>query len=290
MASWRLNLVLSGALRGRRKLKLDSRADEEGRTMSNHSDETGAEALDRALNNFYRDPNPVEAALALEHAMKTGLIAQVPIFYGFARIAATSAAARTAFERLRALGGKSSEVVDTLLAAPAHPEFPQPLAMPIEHPEVLDLLWAEFGVSGDLTCVMRVVSVLDWEDVVRLRLQEWLEGTGGVDWEQAPYRDYRQTFLRCVFPINYESRTIDGPVDLDLHAALLARNGELKFAALPIELALPELLHLAMKSAALWSLRCFARTHAEVARLCSDEAEKPGGAGRAHLNAPRPPD
>ena len=28
---------------------------------------------------------------------------------------------------------------------------------------------------------------------------------------------------------------------------------------------------------------------AVVARLCSDEARKPGGAGRAHLNVPRPP-
>jgi hypothetical protein len=257
--------------------------------MPDRSDQGAEVTLSRVLQTFYRNPDPDDAVSVLELAIKQKAIAQVPVFYGFARIAAISPAARAAFEGMRPRGGWYVTVVDELLAAPAHTEFPQPLTMPIVHPAVLDLLWAEFGVSGDLTCVQRVVSVLDWEDGVRRRLQEWLDGAGSVDWEQAPYCDYRQTFVRCVFPIKYDSRSIDGPVDLDLQVALLLRRGRLKVETLPIELTTEELLHLAMKSAALWSLRSFARTDAEVARLCAEEAIKPGGAARRHLDVPLPP-
>jgi len=159
------------------------------------------------------------------------------------------------------------------------------LTAPLNSPEVLDQLWAYFSESGDVAAVRRIVSVLDGEDVVRARLQAWLSKTHGANWAEAPYRDYQQLLIRCSFPIDYEQRSIDGPVDLDLHVALLARNGELKFDELPINLSGKDVLHLAMKSAALWSLRSMAQQNQVVARLCIVESSKPGGAARQLLTS-----
>jgi hypothetical protein len=102
-------------------------------------------------------------------------------------------------------------------------------------------------------------------------------------WASAPYRDHRDLLIRCSFPINYDRQSIDGPVDLDLHVALLARAGELKFSDLPITLSPQELVRLSMKSAALWSLLSMAKEHDAVAIECAEASKQPGGAARLHL-------
>ena len=93
--------------------------------------------------------------------------------------------------------------------------------------------------------------------------------------------------IRCCYPIDYGLRTIDGPVDLDLHVALLARNGKLRFDELPIPLTSQELVRLSMKSAALWSLLSMAQQHDIVALVCDQESKKPGGTARQHLGNAR---
>jgi hypothetical protein len=157
------------------------------------------------------------------------------------------------------------------------------LRTPIDSPMVLDQLWAEFTGSGNAAAVRRIVSVLDWEDLVRRRLQRWLSETRPEVWMSAPYKGYRELLIRCQFPINFERRLIDASVDLDLHVAISARNGTLKFAELPIPLSTQELLRLAMKSAAVWSLLSMADQHDVVAKVCDQESKKSGGAARLLL-------
>jgi len=157
------------------------------------------------------------------------------------------------------------------------------LEMPIDSPESLDLLWAHFIATENEKVIARIASVLDWKDVTRQRLQTWLANVPSESWAEEPNSQYREMFIRCYFPINYEEGTIDGPVDLDLHVALLAHNGQLKFNQLPVHLTQDELFHLAMKSAALWSLTSMAQQNQVVARLCIDESKIPGGAARLHL-------
>ena len=151
-------------------------------------------------------------------------------------------------------------------------------------PEVLDQLWQHFSVTGDVDVLHQIASVLDWKDIVRLRLQEWLETTSPNCWTEEPYRSYRETFIRCVFPVNYEKRLVGGPVDLDLHVALAARNGDLKFIELPFQLTHHELVRLAMKSAAVWSLNSMARQNEVVATFCREASKKVGGAARPLLS------
>jgi hypothetical protein len=159
------------------------------------------------------------------------------------------------------------------------------LRAPIDGPEVLDRFWGEFSDTGNEAAVLRIVSVLDWDDLVRSRLQSWLATIRPETWATPPYEDYQQLLIRCCFPINYDHRSIDGPVDLDLHVALLARSHKLKFADLPVPLSREEVVRLATKSAALWSLLSMAKQHNAVARLCERESKKPGGAARLHLGA-----
>jgi hypothetical protein len=165
------------------------------------------------------------------------------------------------------------------------------LCVPIDDPEVLDRLWGEFIDTGDEAAVRRIVSVLDWDDLVRIRLQAWLSGIRPESWSTAPHRDYQQLLVACCFPIDYDNRSVDGPVDLDIHVALLARSHKLKFADLPIPLSPKELVRLAMKSAALWSLLAMAKQHEVVAQICETESKRSGGAARLHLAAAarRPP-
>jgi hypothetical protein len=157
----------------------------------------------------------------------------------------------------------------------------------VESPEILDCLWKEFIDSGDVASVLRIVSVLDWDDRVRSRLQSWLCEIRPEMWAKAPYRDYQELLIRCYFPIDYNRQSIGGPLDLDLHVALLARDGRMKFAELPISLSPQEVVGLAMKSAALWSLLSMAKQHENVALVCEQESKKPGGAARLHLGKVR---
>lgn len=253
---------------------------------------TPASAAQRALErvqtaSFYRNPDPVEAALAFEHAIKTHLDEPLTM-YAFSRIAMLVPQARSAFERLQWSDPADADLATRVLSGPNHPAFPDALSMPIDRPRVLDLLWMEFGVTGSRVPVMRVVSVLDWKDVARARLEAWLTARCDADWSEPPFDAYQRLLARCGFPIDYQKRLVQGPLDIDLHVALLARAGKLKFDALPFTLAEDELIRLSMKSAAVWSLRTFAQSHEIVADICAHEAKRPGGAARAQLGVAVP--
>lgn len=248
---------------------------------------TEASAAQRALErvqtaSFYRNPDPADAALAFEYAIKTQVDEPLTM-YALSRIAMLDHPAQVAFERLRWNHPADADLAARVLSGPTQPAFPDVLTMPIDRPRVLDLLWMEFGVTGSRDPVMRVVSVLDWDDVARARLEDWLTAHSDADWHDPPLDAYQRLFVRCGFPIDYQARLIRSPLDIDLHVALLAAAGKLKFDALPVALSQDELIRLSMKSAAVWSLRTFAQSHPIVADICVREAARPGGAARAQL-------
>lgn len=187
--------------------------------------------------------------------------------------------ARSGFAALAPLQPK---YVAALLEGSRNPQFPR-VSPHMTEPVDLDLLWSEFLVTGDTTPVHRVVAVLDWPDLVRARLTTWLQETGTGFFGRRTIAKFQPLLTRCSFPINYETRTVEGPLDCDIHVALSAKQGNLKFAELPFPLAHEELIRLAMKSSAVWSLRALAQQHELVARICDEEATRPGGAARVHL-------
>ena len=159
------------------------------------------------------------------------------------------------------------------------------LKLPIETPDVLDRLWSVYLTSKDPRVVRRIISVLDGKDIVREKIERWL---ATLILEDPDTISTRKLLADCVFPIDYELRKIDGPVDLDIHVARCAKAGKLKFAELPFPLAPQELLHLAMKSAALWSLNSMSDQDELVAAICHEESAIRGGASRLLLRRATP--
>ncbi|WP_299552730.1 hypothetical protein [Seonamhaeicola sp.] len=149
---------------------------------------------------------------------------------------------------------------------------------PIDSPEQLDRNWSAYEETKDAKFILKIISVLDWEDKVRKRLEVWFPKTSLEE-----RNSYLPLFSEWLFPMNYKNLTIDGPVDLDIQVALLAKAGKLKFNELPVPLEGNELVSLAMKSAALWSLVSMAKQNPEIARICDKASRVKGGAAREHL-------
>jgi hypothetical protein len=148
----------------------------------------------------------------------------------------------------------------------------------LDHPQILDQIWSAYIETKNVNFVRKIVSVLDWDDRVRRHLETWLQQSDLIE-----ITKYRQRFADWLFPINYENRTIDRPLDLDLHVAILAKNGQLKFDELPVKIPMEDLLRLSMKSAALWSLLSMSQQDSQVAEICVREAQVEGGMARPLL-------
>jgi hypothetical protein len=152
------------------------------------------------------------------------------------------------------------------------------LDSPLDHPRILDELWSAYIETKNIEFVQRIISVLDLSDRVRERLNTWLQQT-----TLREYSRYQQQLAKWSFPIDFTNRSVGGPVDMDLHVALLAKRGQLKFSELPVQIPMEDQIHLAMKSAALWSLLSMSREDPNVADICRRESRIVGGVARSHL-------
>jgi len=245
-----------------------------------------AEDLERTLFHYYRDQDVQQAVRGLEYLLSLGDFNHKSAFfelYLFARIATHSKEAYKAFQKITLNNHANQEFLDNILQISNRPELTNPLEITIAYPEDLDLLWAEFFVTGNKTALQHLVAVLDWKDVVREKLDKWLQNDRprfiGVE-----KRKETEAFLhKCLYPIDFDKKIIDGPVDLDIHTALNALEGNLKFDQLPIELSDEDVIRLSMKSAVVWSFNSNADRNEIVARFCEVEAVRAGGAGRLLL-------
>jgi len=150
---------------------------------------------------------------------------------------------------------------------------------PIDSPEIIDQLWLAYDKTKDKQFILKIISILDWEDRIRKQLETWFK-----EIDQEERIKYQVQLSNWMFPMNYNNLTIDEPVDIDLHVAILARNGHLKFNELPIQVPPENLVRAAMKSAATWSLLSMSEQDQYVALICSEESKIMGGAARMHLS------
>jgi hypothetical protein len=239
--------------------------------------------FDQVLQSFYRAPDAV-AAVQLFEAWLSSTNPSVIDLHTFTRMAARSEQVRAGIEALRST---KPAVVDAVLKGFDDPAFPRVGNGP-PTPEEMDLLWVEFFVTGSTKPVLRLVRILDEPDLARARLTQWLKETGTGFFGKRKLARFLPVFARCMIPVVVEARAIDGPLDVDLSIALAARAGRLKFAELPIPLSQSELVRIAAKSAAVWSLNANAVTHQPVKEVCAVEATRPGGAARVLLASSNP--
>lgn len=236
------------------------------------------DTFDAVMQSFFRVDDPPRAIRAFG-AFLSAPQPSLTALHAFARMAMRSPEVGAGFASMQS---RHPRIVDAVLTGFDDPQLPRVGTGP-PSPEEMDLLWVEFFITGDLAPVRRIAAVLDEPDIVRERLTRWLRETGTGFWGKRKFNGYLPVFARCSFPIRFDESNIDGPLDLDLSVALTAKAGQLKFGELPIELSANDVMRIAAKSAAVWSLRSVGAAHPLVATLCAEESTRPGGAARVLL-------
>lgn len=240
------------------------------------------DAFGVVTTGYYREPDVELATGALRHWLtllatvdEARVGGMIVVMYVFARISQRSEAARDAFAPIvRAYQGPHAAVAHRLL----DPALPDVLHLPLERPENLDLLWAEFFVTGEAAPVERIFTALDARDGVRARLTSWLGETSLFG--KAKRRETATALAAVGLVVDLERKTIVTTGDLDCLCFAIAERRVPIFKMLPFELPAPELAQLATKASALWSLRLNARDHERVAEIVAACAQRPGGPAR----------
>ena len=246
-----------------------------------------AESLDKTLHWFYKSKNIEDATLGLQYWLEQlehdeDLLSD-PILYTFMRISTLSPEANEAFSKLKDHSYGNDLIWSYIVHCPQNPAYSNPFQGPIEQPQDLDMLWTEFFVSGDIQPLQQIVSVLDWNDLVRERLNKWLHRRK-FPFFNSNQKEIENLLHECMFPIDFDKKVIDEPLDLDMQTVFCFKKGLIKYYELPINLTEKELVRLAMKDYAVWSLCSNAKTHEIVANFCEAEANLVGGAARLLLN------
>jgi tetratricopeptide (TPR) repeat protein len=139
----------------------------------------------------------------------------------------------------------------------------------------LDFLWVEFIVTGNKRPIQPIISVLDWPDRIRERLQSWLRKNPLLSLFSR--RKQRAAKLRDIAGIvcDLSRREILTEDDLD---CMLTTQGPEHWQAvrkvLPFRLSEADLIHISTKSAAKWSLGSFIREHLKAREVCIEELER----------------
>ena len=194
-------------------------ADSEGATDSFSSPKAirSQEEFDQFLMTYYQSGSSRQVPQALHYVLHEGpdvmRESSAPLtVYFFARVAQTDPSLLREYERqltglpnqgvplllqvLQLAGDEMTrKVLESCLEDPLYsqhyalisealqsgfPRFQNALLRPVRDGLDLDLLWVEFMVTGNQVAVVKIIEVLDWTDLLRQRLQEWLnsEATG----------------------------------------------------------------------------------------------------------------
>ena len=249
-------------------------------------------AFSWVTSSYYRGaPNEVVLA-ALEHMLVMLEQAGWPenhrlnnLLYIFCRIAQLSPEVRRDLAaKQTTLTGRGGDLVRMIILGAEDATFPNALTQQIVDPGSLDLLWAEFFVTGAREPLLRIVGTLDAPDGIRRLLDAWLQERS---WFRGGKRAAVTETLRSVgLVLDLKSRTIITDGDLDCLCFALAETKVPIFKLLPCALPQPDLLNLCVKGSALWSMRLNSCDHDLVRTVCQEEHARPGGSGRARLIEP----
>jgi hypothetical protein len=259
---------------------------------------SSSQAFATVTSGYYRSPDPHMAVLALRHllgmvaashaevagdraAARANLERFGSVLYLFGRIAQVSAEARAGFGPvLREIG----EPLEGILRAILEGRSPSALDLSVEGPQHLDVLWAEFFVTGSPDAVLRIVGTLDREDRVRGHVDRWLNA--GSFFDRGKRRVTAAALREAGLDLDLDAKAILTDADLDCLCFSIAERRIPIFKLLPFALSQEDLRILATKGSALWSLRLNATEHPRVAEICRAERDRPGGAARLRLTEP----
>ena len=155
----------------------------------------------------------------------------------------------------------------------------------------LDLLWMEYVVSGSRDAIIRIIDVLEWDDLIRRKLQVMMRSTDS--WFFRRYRQTRFTKfanelheclgVRC----DVHRQNVDNPDDLDTHCMMTGTDIDAERSASArrlLTLSHAEIeQHIGVKAAAKWSLVANALQDEAILEICQNEATRRTGRCRDSL-------
>ena len=162
-------------------------------------------------------------------------------------------------------------------------EFQSVLLRPVRNALDLDLLWAEFLATGEKEPVFRIIEVFNRPDLLREKLQEWLntERPGFRRW-RAKRRLARLpgSFGLRLEPAGTRVATLE---DLDCRLALdgvqtVPGRADKIRALLPVQFGAEDLNYIWVKGAAKWSVASNACKHPIVLAACEEAKTQTLGA------------
>ena len=173
-----------------------------------------------------------------------------------------------------------SQIEDAVSFLPAG-EKVDPLQREIAGACDLDVLWGEFNATGNKEPIQRIISALEWRDIVREKLSQWLKTEArirlfGLD-RMTKKRCLKRLHIVADIECDFERNEIVTAEDLDclcmLEKLQVSPN---RFPesrkALPFALSNEEVInHMAVKALAKWSLGENALLHTIVLETCEDE-------------------
>jgi len=194
-------------------------------------------------------------------------------------------ATRLTDDRFRALHHEMRSVVK----GSAGPRL-DPLGHPARDALDLDLLWAEFLVTGETTSVERIIDVLEWPDIVRERVESSLRLPKSVrfvgmflPWLGRSRLSVSDGVVRFLgIRVDDQRRVVETPEDLDCRFwAPSGSPSERAWGLVSPLLSKRQREKAATKAAARWSLGANAVQHEPVLQAC--EAASATRDGRAQL-------
>jgi len=166
-----------------------------------------------------------------------------------------------------------------------------PLVAPGRTALDLDLLWAEFFVTGNTTPVAQIIGVLDWPDVVRERVERGLRQPAVVRFlgpfignESRPSVP-ASVIRRLGITIDQERRVVATPEDLDwlCLADLFFHQPSPAWRLISRYLSEEQQRIASMRGAAIWSLGANAIKHVRVLETCEAQLATRSGQTRLTL-------
>lgn len=247
-------------------------------------EQPGANAFEFVASGVYRRVDSGVIWKALQYAISQELITKNPtIMILFIRIAEVYPGIREDLESRRSnVDARVRAAIELILSPPSELSNASYLPEAIQSPGEMDLCWAEFLVTGQSDTILKVVSVLDREDLTRAFVEEQLadSNAASLTLNDAERTELAQSGITLGLEADDGPDIIlsDGDVDILLWFSIKAGCE----ASAKILRAMPDAvqLHVATKGAAIWSLQANARQHGSIRLLCEKEADRPGGFGR----------
>lgn len=158
-----------------------------------------------------------------------------------------------------------------------------PLEKNVKDATDLDLLWAEFMVSGNEKAIQKIIDVFEWDDLLRKKIDNYLMSSAPLNSKQEAVDILANEYgIKC----NISKQEIETKDDLDIIIA--AKLMQQKSKSEPFQkikdtlnLTYDDILYMATKGSANWALNSNAIQHKKVFEIC--DREIPARTGRAKI-------